>query len=273
VALMPGLQVAIRHKTYGSNGVRAIEALSLDVAEGEFVALVGPSGAGKTTLLNVVSGVDPDFDGDLQLDDRPLHRNGDDRGRLGFLFQDSRLMPWLSVLDNVQLVLGRGDAARARAVTLVREVGLADFAHAYPGQLSGGMQRRVGLARAFAVEPQLLLMDEPFQSLDAPTADYLRGLLMKLWNETRPIVLFVTHSLREALALADRVVFLSDRPAHMLFDLTVGLPRPRRLEDPAVNALHDDLLRRHPDLLSGDGTASTDERASSAHPAGSQVGV
>ncbi|MGF1642322.1 MAG: ABC transporter ATP-binding protein [Thiotrichales bacterium] len=258
---MRGLQVSIARKVYRRNQVVAIDGLTFHADRGEFVAIVGPSGAGKTTLLNTVSGIDSDFDGEVLLEGEAIQHGRATTQRIGFLFQDSRLMPWLSVFDNIQLVLGRDRAAREKAAALVEQVGLTEFTAAFPGQLSGGMQRRVALARAFAVEPRLLLMDEPFQSLDAPTANFLRGLLLTLWSETQSIVLFVTHSLREALALADRVIFLSSRPARAVLDFTVALPRPRALESPSINALHDELLWRHPDLLSGCSEEESPRRA------------
>jgi ABC-type nitrate/sulfonate/bicarbonate transport system ATPase subunit len=251
VALMSGLQVSIDSKRYASTGMCTIQDLSFHVQAGEFVAIVGPSGAGKTTLLNLIAGLDRDMDGSIELFGKPLHHNAARRENIGFLFQDSRLMPWLDVLENVRLVIAREKQNQQRASDLITQVGLEEFAHAYPGQLSGGMQRRVALARAFAVNPRLLLMDEPFHSLDAPTADYLRSLLLELWQRTRPTVLFVTHNLREALALADRIIFLSSRPAKCVLELPVNLPRPRGLEHRAVNALYESLLRRHPMLLSG----------------------
>ena len=160
-------------------------------------------------------------------------------------------MPWLTVLDNLLLVLDKAPQSVARCRHLLSEVGLAEVEHAFPNQLSGGMQRRVALARAFAVRPELLLMDEPFISLDAPTATRLRGLLLTLWAELRPTVLFVTHHLREALALADRVLFLSKGPGRVVLEVPVQLPRPRQLEDAGVGELHDRLLAQYPDLLSG----------------------
>jgi NitT/TauT family transport system ATP-binding protein len=165
------------------------------------------------------------------------------------MFQEPRLMPWLTVAQNLSLV----DKA-ANDLTLTQslsKVGLKDCAHLYPNQLSGGMQRRVALLRAFSVAPQLLLMDEPFQSLDAPTADQLRTHLLDLWQDTKPTVLFVTHNLQEALALADRVLFLSAGPSRIALDLPLELPRPRGVDSPAVLAMAQQLLQRYPDLLKG----------------------
>ena len=158
-------------------------------------------------------------------------------------------MPWLTVANNLALV--EPGASGERLAMALERVGLKDCAALFPRQLSGGMQRRVALLRAFLVAPQVLLMDEPFQSLDAPTAAQLRAQLLALWQDSRPTVLFVTHHLAEAVALADRVLFLSAGPAHLALDLAVALPRPRDLDSPAVQQLCQDLLAAHPDLLKG----------------------
>lgn len=240
------LTIDINDKTYAS-GVQAIAGLYFNVQQGEFVAIVGPSGTGKTTLLNIIAGIDKDVDGSVALNDVST-----DTSDIGFMFQEARLMPWLSVMDNIQLVLkDDSDTTQLQIKQMLARVCLDDFADAFPGQLSGGMKRRAALVRAFINQPELLLMDEPFQSLDKPTADSLRELLLELWQETKPSVLFVTHSLREALTVADRVLFLSSRPSSLIMDYRVDIPRPRNLEDDAVNALHAQLLKQYPNLLSG----------------------
>lgn len=160
-------------------------------------------------------------------------------------------MPWLTVLDNVLLVTDGSGAAQRRARELLVAMGLADVLDAYPGRLSGGMQRRVALARAFVIEPKLLLMDEPFVSLDVPTANRLRAMLVEQWQRSGATVLFVTHDLREALALADRICFLSAAPGRVVLELPLALARPRAPDDAAVQALHAELLARHPELLAG----------------------
>ena len=243
-----GLRIAIERKAFESPPTVALEGVRFAVEPGEFVAIVGPSGAGKSTLLNIVAGLDPRYTGEV------ICTNGAEEAhehRVGFVFQAPRLMPWLTALDNVRLVLPpeAGSAGVARKILV--EVGLAGFEDAYPGQLSGGMQRRVALARAFGVRPMLLLMDEPFASLDEPLAWRLRGGLHELWSHHRPTVLFVTHDLTEALSLADRVLFLSPRPGRVVWEQPVGLPRPRARDDPEVERLRADLLARHPELLAG----------------------
>lgn len=243
---MSFLNVDITDKTY-ANGVQAIRELHFQVAQGEFVALVAPSGAGKSTLLNLLAGLDTAFQGKLAF---PAEAN------LSFMFQEPRLLPWLTLADNIRLILDapahRTDLTRfARMEVLLQQLGLQDFRHVYPNQLSGGMKRRAALVRAFVTRPAVLLMDEPFQSLDEPTAQGLRQLLLQLWAEHHPTVLFVTHSLAEALLLADRILFLSARPAQVVLDYSVLLPRPRPYQLSELQALQAELLQRFPQLLSG----------------------
>ena len=244
------LGIRIDEKRFPDRGGRAhvaLAGLALTAAAGEFVCVVGPSGCGKSTLLNLVGGLDHDYVGTIAAADG----SGGQGANIGFMFQEPRLMPWLTVLDNVLLVARDGAAARPRAIELLRAMELGDVLSAYPGRLSGGMQRRVALARAFVNEPPLLLMDEPFVSLDAPTAALLREMLVGLWTRRRATVLFVTHDLREALALADRVCFLSPAPGRVVLEREIALPRPRLPGDARVQALHDALLREHPALLTG----------------------
>lgn len=246
---MTHLNVNIHNKTY-ANGCCAIENLAFSAQGGEFVAVIGPSGTGKTSLLHLVAGLDRKMAGSISFQSGAGRQT---QPRMGFMFQEPRLMPWLTVRQNLELVLAplaRADAARNLPQWLAR-VGLQGCEALFPGQLSGGMQRRVALLRAFIVEPELLLMDEPFQSLDAPTASQLRALLHDLWRRTRPTVLFVTHSLREALSLADRVLFLSSRPSRVILDMPVEIPHPRLIEDGAVQRLHASLLDQYPHLLGG----------------------
>ena len=243
-----GLRITIERKAFESPPTVALEGLELAVEPGEFVAIVGPSGAGKSTLLNIVAGLDRHYEGDVVY---APGANGVRDPRVGYVFQSPRLMPWLTALDNVRLVLPQDAGGDEAARAILDEVGLQGFEDAYPGQLSGGMQRRVALARAFSVKPVLLLMDEPFASLDEPLAWRLRGRLHELWRRHRPTVLFVTHDLKEALSLADRVLFLSPRPGRVVWEQPVALPRPRERDDPEVEGLRAELLGRHPELLAG----------------------
>lgn len=243
------LDIDIRSKRYpgrtpGTNHL-AIEDLRLSVPDRQFVCLVGPSGCGKSTLLNIINGLDRAVDGTVRLGGKATTEG------ISTMFQTPRLMPWLTVLDNVLLVLNGGSENRDYARQLLAAMELAEVMHAYPNRLSGGMQRRVALARAFAIHPRLLLLDEPFVSLDAPVANRLRTMLIELWQEHATTVLFVTHDLREALALSDRVVFLSEVPGRVVLDFSNPLPRPRLPEDSEVSALHAELLQEHPGLLAG----------------------
>lgn len=234
------LKVQLRHKRYEGRAADTLAALDFELAPGEFSAIVGPSGAGKTTLLKIIAGLDPDYDGSIGLAAE---------ASIGFVFQEPRLLPWLSVGDNLRLVQPALDA-RSLDEALAR-VGLAGHAGTFPQRLSGGMQRRVSLLRAFLVRPQLLLLDEPFISLDAPTAESLYALLLELRRDIQPTTLLVTHDLREALALADRIIFVSRSPAQVILDHRVELPRPRRRDDAGVAAAQAALLAEHPELLAG----------------------
>lgn len=206
----------------------AIEAMDLDIADGEFVSLLGPSGCGKSTFLKIVNGLLLATAGEIR-----LRRNGKGRED-AMVFQDAALFPWYSVLDNVAYGLvcaGVSNAeARKRAAPLVELVGLAGFETKYPYQLSGGMQQRANLARALAVDASILLMDEPFASLDAQTREVMQAELLRIWNAAKKTVVFVTHQIDEAVYLSDRVVVMSSRPGRILADIPIDLPRPRPLE-------------------------------------------
>jgi NitT/TauT family transport system ATP-binding protein len=244
----PALVADIREKRYpGVRGARshlALSGLSLRIAPGELVALVGPSGCGKTTFLNIVAGLDRDFAGDVRLAPRPDGRPA----RVGYVFQEPRLLPWRTVCENIALVL---PSQRAEAIVkdMLQAVGLAEAQNLYPPQLSGGMSRRASIARAFAIEPDLLLMDEPFVSLDHDTVEQLRELLLRLWHARPTTVLFVTHDLREALVLADRLVLLSASPGHVVGEVPVGLARSRRGSSVEIERLREEVLRHHRELI------------------------
>ena len=202
--------------------------VSLQVQTGEFVCLVGPSGCGKTTLLRLIDGLLQPDTGEILIDGARRVAPGP---HAGFVFQSFRLLPWRTVLDNIEfpLQIQRIAAAerRQRAANYLRLVGLEDFAQSYPHELSGGMQQRVGLARALALEPRILLMDEPFAALDAQTREFMQIELGRIWEHLGVAVVFVTHSLDEALFLADRIVLMGPRPGTVQEVLSVSLPRPR----------------------------------------------
>jgi NitT/TauT family transport system ATP-binding protein len=231
------LRVSGVSKTFIANG-RAVEALTpvdLDVAAGEFVCLLGPSGCGKSTLLNIVAGLEPATTGSVWSDEREVRGPGTDRV---LLFQEAALFPWLDVQRNVEFGLRQaGKPARERAAITERLLGLVNlrgFERSFPHQLSGGMRQRVALARALAIDPAVLLMDEPFGALDALTRDRLHAELEGIWSSTHKTIVFVTHNVREAVALGDRVLVFSPRPGRVVADFRINLPRPRTLEDHAL---------------------------------------
>ncbi len=209
----------------------AVDGVSLEVIEGEFVSIVGPSGCGKTTFLNAVDGLIPISGGSLELDGRPVRGPGRDRA---MVFQQPSLLPWRSVLRNITYGLeleGRRSRAEIKEAGLryLSLVGLDGFANVYPGQLSGGMQQRVNLARALATDPEMLLLDEPFASLDAQTREFMQLELLRIWRQSRKTALFITHDIKEAIYLADRVVVFTARPGRVKEVVPVPLPRPREL--------------------------------------------
>jgi sulfonate transport system ATP-binding protein len=220
-------------KAYGPAGtaVLALEWVSFSVEPGEFVCLVGASGCGKSTLLNLIAGLDRPSVGTVQVKGN----------RTALLFQESALFPWLTVEQNIDLALrlrGIRKAQRRQATArLIELVHLASFGDRRPHELSGGMRQRVALARALAQDAQVLLMDEPFGALDAITRDLMHDELERVWQQTGVAVVFVTHNVREAVRLGDRILVLSSRPGRIVAEFPVDLPRPRRLESPQVAAL------------------------------------
>jgi NitT/TauT family transport system ATP-binding protein len=228
----PAIMLTGVTKVYGHAGaaVPALDRVSLEVAEGEFLCLVGASGCGKSTLLNLVAGLDRASSGTIERADGPV----------AMMFQDPALFPWLTVAGNVELALrlqGVARAARRRRVAeLLELVHLGTFADKRPHELSGGMRQRVALARALAQQARVLLMDEPFGALDAITRDLLHDELERVWRETGVTVVFVTHNVREAVRLGDRVVLLTSRPGRVAAEFPVTAARPRRIESPEVAA-------------------------------------
>jgi NitT/TauT family transport system ATP-binding protein len=231
-SLTTPLAIHIARKEYpvvnGSRPLRVFEGFELTVEAGSLVAITGPSGCGKTTLLNIVARLDRDFEGRVS--------HGPGPTRLAYAFQTPRLLPWRTVRDNVALALPAHHPGLSQLDKLLDRVGLAAVAAEYPDRLSLGMQRRVALARAFVIEPDILLMDEPFVSLDEPTAWDLRGLLLDLWSRRRATVLFVTHDRTEAVALATRLVVLSSPPARIIKDVAVSLSDRRSSNLEAITA-------------------------------------
>ena len=258
MAITAGLSVDIRRKRFEGDGRTpphtAIEDLRFDVPVGQFCCLLGPSGCGKTTLLNIAAGLDHDVDGSVGI---PSDDTGS-RPAVSYMFQTPRLLPWMSVRDNVDIVLDPGARAEGRGVQLLERMELGSHLDAYPTRLSGGQRRRVALARAFAIRPALLLLDEPFVSLDQPVGNRLREILLDLWRAQPTTVLFVTHDLNEAIFLGDRILFLSQPPSRVVQDVAVDLARPRTPDSPAIHAFRTGLLDRHGGLLAGLASATTD---------------
>jgi NitT/TauT family transport system ATP-binding protein len=228
---------------------RTIEALApadLDVRGGEFIAIVGPSGCGKTTLLRILAGLERATAGDFAVQREP----GSVRPLNAMVFQEQSIFPWMSVRDNVAFGLkARGVSRtdrRAAVQPVIETVGLAGFEDALPHQLSGGMKQRVALARAFVMDPEVLLMDEPFAALDEQTKLVLQGELLRIWEGTRKTVLYVTHSIDEAIVLADRIVVLSARPGHIVDTVDVSgiFPRPRDIVRVRASSQYGELFAR-----------------------------
>ncbi len=233
--------VALRDvaKVYGrgTDAVAAIERIDLDVAEGELVCVVGASGCGKSTLLNIVAGLDEPTAGQVDVE-----------GRTALMFQEAALFPWLTAAANVELALrlrGVGGTERRRfGAELLALVNLSEFRDKRPHELSGGMRQRVALARAFAQDADVLLMDEPFGALDAMTRDVMHDELESLWRSRSLTILFVTHNVREAARLADRIIVLTSRPGRIAAEIKVDIERPRRIDSPEVSSLAAEITDR-----------------------------
>ena len=226
---MAGVRLESLHRRLGD--VVALDGIDLDIASGEFVSFLGPSGRGKTTALRLIAGFDRTTSGRVFVGDKDITGVAPNKRDIGMVFQAYSLFPNMTAVRNVEFGLrvrgqGRGDR-RTRALELLELVGLGHAADRYPHQLSGGMQQRVGLARALAVDPQVLLMDEPFGALDEQTRRLLWEQLLGLWERERKTVLFVTHSMEEAVVLSDRIVLMSARPGRVAEIIDVDIPRPR----------------------------------------------
>ena len=221
----------------GADGtlVPAIRDFVLEVKSESMTVLMGPSGCGKTTLLRIVAGLDDRFTGEVDVPEG---------ARIGVMFQEPRLLPWRTVRQNIELVAAP-DFSEADLEWLAQAVGIADMLPRYPQELSLGLARRVALARAFATKPDLLLLDEPFVSLDERTADRLRRLLLEVWQARPTTAILVTHNAREAILLADQLVLLAPRPTRVVAVETIAVPQAKR-DAHAIDKIHADLLRRHP---------------------------
>jgi NitT/TauT family transport system ATP-binding protein len=228
---------------HSRSAVHALERIDLTQDEGEFLAVMGPSGCGKSTLLNIVAGFDRQDEGSCLVRNRPVTGPGPDRG---MVFQEYALFPWMTVERNLVFAMraaGKYAAdAPARIQATLERMGLWQFRHAYPKDLSGGMRQRLAIARILAIDSPIMLMDEPFGALDALTRSALQGSLVELWQETGKTILFITHSVDEALFLAERVIVMAPRPGTVALDRRVDLPRPRDVTTPAFNDLKREIL-------------------------------
>ena len=225
---MTKLAISRLNKSFGD--LEALRGINLGIERGEFIAVVGPSGCGKTTFLRIIAGLEQATSGEVLLDGHAVRKPGSDRG---FVFQNDSLLPWRTVLDNA--IIGReltgsiGPADRQHTMELLKLVGLEGFEHYHPRQLSGGMRQRVNLARALAIDPEILLMDEPFAALDAQTREIMQTELLRIWERGQKTVLFVTHQIDEAVFLSDRVLVFARRPGRLQAEVKIPLPRPRNL--------------------------------------------
>ncbi len=224
------IKLSVRNLSKNFDGLEVLDDISLEVAEGEFVCIVGPSGCGKTTFLRIVGGLETTNGGIIEIDGNLVDRPGADRG---FVFQADSLLPWRRVFNNafIGLEVNHRTSAEDKSMTrkLLELVGLGGFEDYFPRQLSGGMRQRVNLARAIAVNPEVLLMDEPFSGLDAQTREIMQTELLRIWREGRKTVIFITHQIDEAVYLADRVVVFARRPGRIQDIVPIELPRPREL--------------------------------------------
>jgi NitT/TauT family transport system ATP-binding protein len=228
-------EICLGYRAQSGERLIALDHINLEVRAGEFLCIVGPSGCGKSTLLHLIAGLNSQTSGQILVDGNPIQGPGTDRI---LIFQDHGLFPWLTVGQNVEFGMKMKGVPKAerreKTQHYLRLVHLGKFENSYIHQLSGGMRQRVAIARALATEPDVLLMDEPFASLDAQTRDLLHDELERIWSQTGRTIIFVTHNVREAVRLGDRVVLLTFRPGRVKNEFPVELPRPRSLEDPTV---------------------------------------
>lgn len=235
--------ISLAYKTTSKGHLVALENISLQVQPGEFVCIVGPSGCGKSTLLHLIAGLQQQSSGQVFVDGKPVSGPGTDRI---LIFQELGLFPWLTVAQNVEFGMKMKNISKAERQEKIqyylRMVHLSKFRDSYTHQLSGGMRQRVALARALATEPDVLLMDEPFAALDAQTRDLLHDELERIWSETGRTIIFVTHNVREAVRLGDRVVLMTFRPGRVKQEFPIALPRPRHIEEADVARTAKEIL-------------------------------
>ena len=242
--------------TQKSGCLMAIENVNMDVFDKEFLCILGPSGCGKSTLLNILARLDDSYEGSVEVGGAPLEET---KIRMAYVFQDPRLLPWLTLEENLQFVLNclgvAKDQSAARIRIYLEMVGLKSFAKSLPYQLSGGMQQRASIARALCIDPDILLMDEPFSGLDEITARSLRRELTRIWQETAKTVIFVTHNWYEASYLADRILIMNRRPGNIAKEVPVCIDRPRSYEDTRVFEFSSHLVKDFLSMIGSDDAA------------------
>ena len=236
------LDINISSKNYQDNKI--IENLKLEVKKSEFISIIGPSGCGKTTLLNIISNTDKDYLGSIFFDKKDVSNTN-----IGVMFQDSRLIPWLTIFENIMLVSKAKD--EELILQSLYEVGLEDYINSYAKELSGGMQRRAALVRAFINKPDILLLDEPFISLDYPTAQALRSDFLKFYKKYKPTVILITHDLKEAVSLSQRILFLDSKPMKIVLDYKNENDYSSNLENLEIEKVKEEILEKYPSILSG----------------------
>ena len=236
------LNINITSKKYQNNKI--IDSFKLEINNSDFISIIGPSGCGKTSLLNMISNIDDDYLGLILFNKKNISNSN-----IGVMFQDSRLIPWLNVLENILLVSKSKN--EEEIINALRQIGLGEYIHSYVKELSGGMQRRVALVRAFINKPDVLLLDEPFISLEYPTAQSLRSDFMKFYNKYKPTVILVTHDLKEAISLSKRIVFLDSKPMKIVLDFENKNDFSSNLEDVEIEKIKESILKNYPKILSG----------------------
>jgi NitT/TauT family transport system ATP-binding protein len=235
---------------YPGTGGQALADVTMSVARGEFACFLGPSGCGKSTLLNILSGLVTPYAGRVSIGGRLIYESGqrvtDEMPPLGYVFQDDRLLPWRTVRQNIELALKAAGVAKTRWDEVVdsylRMCGIERWADAWPGNLSGGQRHRAAIARALSIEPMSILMDEPFSTLDEVTARFMRKELLDVWERTGQTIIFVTHSVREAVFLADQIYVMTSSPGRIAERVRVDVPRPRNYEDPHLTEIERDII-------------------------------
>ena len=223
--------------------LHVMRKFNLNIKHNEIVALIGPSGIGKSTLLNILSGYDQNISGQID-----INREIKDK-KLSFIFQAHNLLPWLTALENVELITNKENLKKNRPYKILKELGLEEFINTYPNNLSGGMKRRVSIARAFVNNPNILLMDEPFISLEKPLANQLREQTISLIKKNNVTAILVTHDLKEAIIFADRIIFCNDVPMKILVDQKIELPESSDYDSDQVDKIYREIMISHPDIL------------------------